>query len=78
MTSAYPRSLCTVWEQTCSLSPDSNGTACHLKRDGIDLLLEAKKPLERTPHFLDRETVNVLTLPASWPSPDWSKIVCTL
>ena len=53
MTSAYPRSLCTVWEQTCSPSPDLNRTARHLKGIETGLLLEDKKPLERTPHFFE-------------------------
>ena len=34
-------------------SPDSNGTARHLKGMEMGLLLEAKKPLERTPHFFE-------------------------
>ena len=47
-------------------SPDLNGAASLLKGIEMGLLLEAKKPLERTTHFLSRESVNVLTLPASW------------
>ena len=34
-------------------SPDSNGTARHLKGIEMGLLLEDKKPLERTPHFFE-------------------------
>ena len=47
-------------------SPDLNRTARHLKGIEVGLLLEAKKPLERTPHFFKPESVNVLTLPACW------------
>ena len=49
-------------------SPDLNRTARHLKGIEMGLLLEAKKPLERTPHFFKPESVNVLTLPANWCS----------
>ena len=34
-------------------SPDLNGTAGQLKGIETGLLLEAKKPLERTPHFFE-------------------------
>ena len=34
-------------------SPDLNGAARHLKGIKTGLLLEAKKPLERTPHFFE-------------------------
>ena len=36
-------------------SPDLNRTARHLKGIEMGLLLEAKKPLERTPHFFEPE-----------------------
>ena len=36
-----------------SPSPDSNGAARLMKGIEMGLLLEAKKPLERTPHFFE-------------------------